>query len=166
MWEEKATCHCPIRAFLFEEGGPMYTIFETGLCFLPVRWSASAYSPAAALRNEVPCVSPGCITRHRATHIYVSMASRTTRAWNVWTLFIGSFRRYIPWSNCFRSQPWVRSVGPIWRRARRAPRAVSTSSILAIKFSISALHAAPSSAWGRCIPPGCPRSTSLSVRML
>ena len=29
MWEGEAICHCSIRAFLFEDGSPMYTILET-----------------------------------------------------------------------------------------------------------------------------------------
>ena len=85
LLEEEATCHCSTKALLFEEGSPMYTILETGVCFLSVRWSGSACSSAAALRGEVPVVPPGCIIRQRAAHISVSMASRTTRAWKVRT---------------------------------------------------------------------------------
>ena len=83
--EEKAICNCSIRAFLFEEGNPMYTILETGICFLSVRWSVSAYSSVTALRDETPVVSPGWIIRQRAAHISISMGSRTTCAWNVRT---------------------------------------------------------------------------------
>ena len=62
----------------------MYTTLETGMCLLSVRWSVSAYSPTASLRDEVTVALPGCIIRQRATHMYVSMVSRTARAWKVW----------------------------------------------------------------------------------
>ena len=73
----------------------MYSILETGVCFLSIRWKVSAYSSAATLRDEMPVVHPGCITRQHTDHISVSMANLATCAWEVRILFIGSFRRNI-----------------------------------------------------------------------
>ena len=39
------------------------------MCFLSIRWSVSAYASAAALRDEVPVVPPGCIIRHRVAQM-------------------------------------------------------------------------------------------------
>ena len=49
-----------------------------GRCFRLVCSSVAAYSSGAALRVDMPVVPSGCIIRLRATHVYVSMASRTT----------------------------------------------------------------------------------------
>ena len=143
----------------------MYTILKTGVSFLSVRWSSSAYSPAAAFLNETQIVPPGCIIRLRAAHISVYMASLTACASKARSLCIGSFRRYIPWSNCLGNQPWVRSVGLLCRRARRAPRAGSTPGIWQSGFLLARWRPRFPPRLGRCAFLGCPGCTLLSVRL-
>ena len=100
-----AMSHYSTRAFLFQEGSPMYGILETGACFFSVLCSVSAYLSAATVRGETPVTRPGYIILQRADHISVFMASLATCAWKLRILSIGSFKRNVPWPNYFGNHP-------------------------------------------------------------
>ena len=108
----KAISHSPSSPFLFEEGNPLFSIFETVRFFFPVRFSSSAYSSDATFRAAIPVVRPRCSIWQRADHMSVSVARLVTWVWKVRILSIGFPRRNTPWSNCFGNHG---SSGPFGR---------------------------------------------------